>query len=118
MANYLVRDNWSYDDYLAFLLVYAANADFIVEDEESLALMQKLGEEQYAKMKDYFLQLNDIQSIEVIYEFREKYCREPEQVTQVLSEIKTLMEQDEEFQPEEEELYLGIKRILTGKRKS
>lgn len=107
------RSNWNYQDYLAFTLVYAANADFRIREVEEEVLIKKVGEDLFEKQRRYFKRFKDLERIDVVYEFRDKYCNTETERNKVLADIKEIISSDHHASEEEHEIYLFIKKILT-----
>ena len=59
---------WTYDEFLAYLLLMGAAADLRISDIEREAIVEKVGEEKYLKIKRCFDSQNDAQHIETISE--------------------------------------------------
>ena len=104
------RGKWTHDEYIDFILVYTAYADFYyINEKENHWLVGKMGEPTFNKMKDYLI---DIERIEVIYEFKYKYCSQPGEVDCLLCQIQEIINADEGMNAEEQELFIAIRHIL------
>lgn len=59
-------EHWTYEDFLTFLLLMAASADFNVTEKEKEAIINKVGVEEFNKVKEEFDLQNDAQRIDTI----------------------------------------------------
>lgn len=115
MAKRVDTNNWTFDDYFAFLLVYAAEADFVIREEERQHIIQKVGEQRFIEFLAHFKDLKDIDRINLIYEFKDKYCTTQEDADRAMQEVEAVLREDEHLNAAEEEILLSIKRILRYK---
>lgn len=106
---------WTFEDYYAFLLVYAAEADFVIREDERQYIIDKIGEQRFITFLAYFKDLKDIERIDLVYDFKEKYCRTQEDGDRMMQEIVALLKEDDHIGAVEEELIISIKRILKHK---
>ena len=112
MKHTITRDTWEFADYFAFLLVYAAEADFVIREEEREAIVAKVGQERFLQLLAYFKDLKDVERIDIVYEFKEKYCPTEEDGLRTLSQIEDILRQDHYLSAVEQELLLSLKKIL------
>ena len=106
------HSQWTFNDYFAFLLVYAAESDFVVREKERALIISKVGEERFRTMLSYFKDLKDVERIDLVYAFKGKYCMAPEDIEKVLTEVKEVLRADGHFGAVEEEIFLSIRKIL------
>ncbi len=67
------KENWSYKDFLAYLLLYAASADLKVTEQEKEMLFSKVNVEEYDHVQKHFEKENDYSRLQTIQSFRKKY---------------------------------------------
>ena len=106
------RDNWLFDDYFAFLLVYAAEADFVIREEERDAIVKKVGQERFFQLLAYFKDLKDVDRIDIVYEFKDKFCTTPDDGKKTIAEVENILRTDHHLSAVEQELLLSLKKIL------
>lgn len=106
---------WTFNDYFAFLLVYAAESDFVVREKERDIIIQKIGEERFNKMLSHFKDLKDVERIDLVYAFKGKYCFNPDETDSVLAEVKEVLKADGHYGAVEEEIFISIRKILKFK---
>ena len=112
MKEHEERADWTFEDYFAFFLVYAAEADLVVHQEERDLIIQKVGEEQFSKFLAYYLEMKDVERIDIVYEFKEKYCKTEEDAGKALASFKEVLTEDHEMSAVEQEIYLSVRKIL------
>ena len=67
------KPNWTYNEFLAYLLLYAANADLGVNRDEKEMLFSKVSFEDYKHIRKVFEDASDYESLQTILTFREEY---------------------------------------------
>lgn len=102
----------SYNEYLAFLLIYAAYADQVLVKEEKNKILESSTHNDFVKMKDYFLELNDQQRLDLILENKSIYLPTKEKADQTLLDIKEVFLADHKYPPIEQFYYLFLKKFL------
>lgn len=105
-------NDWTYKEFLAFLLIYAASADFIIKDEEVEVICQKVGEESYKKIMKVYDKSNDYGHIQTILSYKEKYYPSEDEKQKILEDMKDVFMADDEFSSQEQLIFNAIKKIL------
>jgi|GEM_PF-1292159 len=103
---------WKYKDYLAFLLLYAAKADLSINEKERKYMESRVGRTEYEKVLALFEELNDVERINVIVEFKQRFCKGQHDLEEVISDFRKMLEIDHPMDAEEEAIFLGLKRLL------
>jgi hypothetical protein len=106
------KPDWTYNEFLAFILLYAAHADFDVTREEKEILFSKVGVDEYRSIKKSFDSKNDYERLQTIKLFREDYFSDDAGIEKLLSDLKELFLADEEYNSVENAVFLGLKRNL------
>lgn len=115
MAKHVDTSSWTFEDYFAFLLVYAAEADFVIREDERQHIIGKVGEHRFVELLGHFKDLKDIDRINLIYEFKDKYCTTQEDAEKAMKEVEEVLKEDDHLSAVEEEILISIKRILKFK---
>ena len=105
--------DWTYDEFLAYLLLMGATADLHVSEVEKDAIVAKVGEEKYVKIKRCFDSQNDAQHIETISELYNKFESQIGGKENLVSALNEIIEADE--RPKhvmDRYLMMMLKRIL------
>lgn len=104
--------NWSKNDLKAYLLLFAANADFVETKDEKQFIKSKAGKDEYRHIHDEFEEDTDYERIQKIQKFVEKEDYSDEQIEDLLSEMKELFKSDGEYKGAERSIYYGLKKVL------
>lgn len=104
--------SWEYKDYLAFLMVYAANADFSINEKEKAYIKKRVGKDEFDRMVQFYKDLHDMECINLLIEFKEKYCHSEEDLDTILKDFNKVLLEDHEIDAEEEAVYVGIRHLL------
>ena len=65
--------SWSYEDFLTYLLLLGASADLMISEEEKQQIEDRVGQENFTRIKRCFDRQNDAQRIETVSELYDKY---------------------------------------------
>lgn len=66
-------ENWTYQDFLTYLLIMGAKADLTISEEEQDEIVRRVGMDEYKKIKRTFEHQNDAQHIETVSILYERY---------------------------------------------
>lgn len=105
-------ESWSYNDFMAFLLMYAASADFQLADEEKEMLFSKVDLKDYRHVHRLFERQNDYQRLETIRSFRGRYYKNEADREKLLKELKDMFLADNRYDSVEKGFFMGLRRIL------
>ena len=94
------------------MLLYCANADFIVTPEEKEYIKSKVGEKEYKKIHREFEEDNDYQQIQKINATIERFDYSKEEIDKAFQSIKALFLSDGEMDILEQNIYRGLKHLL------
>ncbi len=106
-------DLWTYNDFLAFLLIYAASADFTITDEERTRLALDTGYDSYRKALPLFEALSDYERLQTILYFKPRYFATNEEVEKILQEVQDIYKADEKYSANEQNLLLLLRKVLS-----
>ncbi len=104
---------WSYNDFLAFLLIYAASADFTITDEERTRLALETGYDSYRKALLLFEAQSDYERLQTILYFKPRYFATQEEVEKMLQEVQNMYNVDEEYSVTKHNLLLLLRKVLS-----
>lgn len=103
---------WSYNEFLAFLLIYIAHVDMEFAEEEKAMIKQKFGEETYDKMLAEFVSMSDYKAYETILSYKGAYYPTNEQKQEILEKMKNLFQADDDLNIMEKELLHFLERMM------
>lgn len=106
------KTNWNREEFEAYLLFYAANADFIETEEERALIHSKVSQKAYIKMQAEFEKDTDYERIQKIIATAERFELTKEEVDTLFNEISQLFEADGKIDILERSVFIGLKRVL------
>jgi len=104
--------NWTKDELIAYILLYAAKADYIETPEEQEIVLSHITKERYDKIHAEIDKDNDYASVQKIYEAMHKFDFSNKDIDAIILEIKALFLSDGDFDELEQNLFRGLKRLL------
>lgn len=105
-------ENWSYNEFLAFVLLYAANADYNESAKEIEVIEGKVGSEALKKAHEAFDEKNDYQSIEFITSFQDTFFADEESKKMIYNDMEDVFNADKDFNFLERNEFMMIKKII------
>jgi len=104
--------NWTKNELKAYLLLYCANADFIESEEEKELIRSNINDEKFTEIQQQFENDNDFQRIQKIQSSVVELQYSPSEIDSLIEEIKNLFLSDGKYDLLEENIFLGLKRLL------
>ena len=101
-------------DFLTYLLLFATHADFKFDEEERAHILSRVDEATFNRVNRIFEKHNDIQRIDRIRYYMEKGDYSKADVAALTSEVLKLFKSDGDYSTLEQNLMIGLKRILKG----
>jgi hypothetical protein len=103
---------WSFNEFLAFLLIYVANVDMEFAEEEKVMITQSVGETTYTKMLTEFESMSDYKAYDTILSYKGVYFPTVEQKSEIIEKITDLFHADAEFNVMEKELLHFLDKMM------
>ncbi|GGI57443.1 sulfurtransferase [Winogradskyella haliclonae] len=110
--NTMEAPNWTRNEFMAYVLLYAAHSDFKEDNHERNIIISKVDMQTFQKIHYEFSSDNDYQSIQKILASVEKHKYSSENIDQILADIKGLFFADGDYDIKEHSMLLFLKRIL------
>jgi len=104
--------NWTKDELMAYILLYAAHSDFKEDNHERNVIISKVDMQTFQKVHDEFSEDNDYQSIQKILASLQAHNYNQEMLEELLADIKALFFADGDFDTKEHSMLLFLNRIL------
>jgi len=104
--------DWTHKELKAYMLLFCANADFVVSREEKEYIKSEVGEKEYQKIHKEFDEDNDYQQIQKINNTIERFNYSKEEIDEAFRSLKALFLSDGEMDIQEENIYRGLKHLL------
>jgi len=101
-------------EFLTYLLLFATHADFKFDAEERSHILSKVDEGTFNRVNRIFERQNDIQRIDQIRYYMEKGKYSKADVATLTHEVLKLFKADGDYSTLEQNLMIGLKRILKG----
>ena len=107
-----IRISWSKDEFIAYLLIYAAQINQIETEEEKEFIASKIDAQILKNIYKEINNDNDYQRIQkvMVYTYQENYLNQD--LDNLLREIKALLLCDGKFDATEQALYHYLKKIF------
>ncbi len=109
-----LKTEWTKEEFIAYLLLYAAKADQIITKEELDIVHSKVNNESYEKIKAEIEQDNDYQSSQKILFNIEQFNFSKNDIETLMKEIKTLFLSDGKYDILEKNMYLALSHLLNN----
>ena len=110
--NPAVPQDWTYEEFLVFTMLYAASVDAGVGEEEESLIRQMLTEERYQAVKSVFEQCSDYKCINTILSYHDRYFATPEARERLLAHIRRTFESDQLYSQLEKEVMRLFKDLV------
>lgn len=110
MKNEVIQLNIS--EYLAYILLYAANADFETDKEELEIIHETVSKEEFRRMKKAFDDASDTERLEVIVQYREVYSDLLNDTSVVTNQLKSIFKADDQYSAVEKAVFIFLKKLL------
>ena len=106
------KAQWSYNDFLAYVLLYVATADMEFTTEEKDMLSSKLDIKKHEDVFYIFKKENDYERLQTIISFKDKYYFDDESKEKLLQDIREMFLADQKFRSIESTIFDGLRRII------
>lgn len=104
--------DWTKDELVAYILLFAANADFNESKEERDFIISKVDKHTFQEIHDEFDADNDYQGLKKITRSLEQHNYTNEDIDLLLEDIKVLFFADGNFDITEQNMLKSLKRLF------
>lgn len=105
-------ENWNYSEFLAFVLLYAANADYDESPKEMEIIEGKVGSTALKKAHEAFEERNDYQRIEFITSFKDSFFGTEADKKIIYTDMEDVFMADKNMNYLEQNEFMMIKKIV------
>ena len=112
MSTEMNHPKWNYEEFLSFLLIYAAGADMNFSQKEKELIKEKIDFERLETLTAEHDSMSDYQRISVIQSYKGLYFPTVERKEEMLDQVKQLFEADGDFSVMEHNLMLMLHKLL------
>jgi len=99
-------------EYLAYILLYASNADFETDKEELDIIRETVSKEEFRRIKKAFDETSDNERLRVIMHYRDAYISLLNDTSLVTNQFKSIFTADEKYSAVEKAVYIFLKKLL------
>lgn len=107
-----IKTDWTREEFKAYFLLYAANADQIETQEEKDFILSKVDAQVYNRIHQEFDEDNDYQCIQKLLYTAKKYNYSKDDLEILLDDIKKLFLSDGDFTNYERNLLVTLKMLF------
>ena len=100
------------EEFFAYLLLYAAKADFVETPEEKEFILNKVSPEVYGKIHQIFEKDSDAERVQVLLENIRAHNYKHSSPKELLDEIRAIMAIDGKPDATEKMYLIGIRRLI------
>lgn len=104
--------DWTYEEFSAFAMLYAASIDAEIDPEEEALIQQRLDERSYQSIKAVFEECSDAECINTILDYQKKFMQDEAGRNKLLNDFKKVFEADHRYTAIEREMMHLFKRML------
>jgi uncharacterized membrane protein YebE (DUF533 family) len=104
--------DWTYKEFRAFAMLFAANTDGHITDEEEKMIAPTLSPDRYAAVKQRFMECSDAEALDIILICKEKYCATEADKEKVLADMRAIYEAHQGFEHIERGVHHIFERLF------
>lgn len=105
-------DNWTYTEFLAFLLLHAANDDLSADKKEIELIESKVGADTVKVISEKMEYLNDSQQLDLLLSYQDRYFSDEESKQKIYADMKEVYMVDHEFSILEQNAFRMLKKLI------
>ena len=105
-------ENWTYQDFLTYVLIYAAASDFIISEEEKEYIQKRVEKDEFEKILKCFDKHSEYERIEVVKILGKKFSKDIGSKSEIRKELIKLFYADDDYSILEKNFFLMIKKIM------
>lgn len=105
-------NEWSYDHFLSFFLVYASHADYEYTDNEKNHILNHVSQDVLSETEAAYLSLGDFEQLDLILQLKKKYLSTEEEKNKLLTILKAHFESDGDYSKLEFGLFKFLKKLF------
>ena len=107
-----ITDNWTKEEFNAYLLLCIAKADLKVSNEEIFVILDLVDEDSFKRIEMIHSRQSNIESIKLVQEQKEKHFPGEEGKDHLIAEVTSLALADDKFSVYEQNLIRSLKRLI------
>jgi hypothetical protein len=99
-------------EYLAYILLYGANADFETDTVELEIIRETVSKEEFRRITKAFDEASDTERLGVIMHYRDAYVNLLNDTSLVTNQLKSIFMADEKYSAVEKAVFIFLKKLL------
>lgn len=107
-----IETNWTKPEFKAYLLLYAANANYFESDDEKDSILNMVPVEMYKSIHKELDRDNDYQSIQKILYNLDKFSYSKEEMESLVKDIQMVFNSDGEHDVLEDNMLHALRKFL------
>ena len=107
-----MKIEWNYEEFCAFLLLYASYADLDFSKSEKELILTKVNKETFDKIEKVYLESSDYERLEIILDHKGVYYPTHAQRMELLGELTKLFKADGDYSKLEKNLMIFLEKLL------
>jgi len=104
--------DWTYEEFSAFAMLYAASVDAEIDPEEEALIQQRLDDRSYRRVRAVYEECSDSECINTILDYQKKFMTDEAGRDRLLSDMREVFEADHRYTVVEREIMHLFKRLL------
>jgi hypothetical protein len=106
--------NWGQEEFLTFVLIHAALADFEIQEEEHEIIAGLIPSHRFRNILKFHKKNSDFDNINVIMDLKNKFCNSDEARQKLFREIKSVFHSDGRYNLHEKNMDRALNLILAS----
>ncbi len=104
--------NWTKEEFIAYLLLYAANSDFKESNKERNMIISRVDHKTFQRIHSEFSEDNDYQSIQKIMAALEQHNYSKQDLESFHADLKLMFHSDGSYDLLEKNMFTFLKRLF------
>ncbi len=109
-----MSSNFSRDEFLTFVLIYAAHGDKVVKESEIEYIKKRTSAELFERVFESFNSENHVQNFQVLVRHKEKFFPGKSGSQELLDEMEQVFVADGEYHDLEKKLFGSVRNIFSS----
>lgn len=106
--------NWTYNQFLAFLLIHLAAADYKFSQDEINFIKSLTGDVSFDEIRELLDKSSDYEIIQTIMSYKDEFYPGEEDKAKIVEDMKGLFLSDSKFSLNEQNLFRALKELLNS----
>ena len=107
-------EQWTQEEFLVYLMLYAANADGNITAKEQKIICEKVSQTIYEKVLEQFEKHNDSVCLENILKYKKEHFNAQDDVKEIVRKMEDVFMEDAKISNAERHILYLIEKLLKG----